>query len=115
MGLYFAHAAEPRSPYYRHLRATAFQNVDQGWPTKATQALGGQLTAEDQCAVSFALVDCLIRSEMFSPRFPAFLHGMLEGGQGALDDVIKNVYNGGREEFLNLTGEWVASAYGQVQ
>ncbi len=52
---------------------------------------------------------------MFSPRFPAFLHGMLEGGQGALDDVIKNVYNGGREEFLNLTGEWVASAYGQVQ
>jgi hypothetical protein len=115
IGLYMARAIEPRSPYYRHLRATAFQNVDQGWPTKATQALGGELTAEDQRSVSFALVECMMRSEVFSQRFPAFVRGMLERGQGALDDELKNVYNGNREEFLNLTGEWVASAYGQVQ
>ena len=40
---------------------------------------------------------------------------MLEGGQGALDDVIKKVYNGNREEFLNFTGEWVATSYGRAQ
>jgi len=115
IGLFMAHAAEPRSPYYRHLRATAFQNVDQGWPTKATQALGGELTTEDQRAVSFALVECMMRNEVFSQRFPTFVRGLLERGQGALDDELKDVYNGTREEFLNLTGEWVAGAYGQVR
>jgi cytochrome c553 len=115
IGLYMARAVEPRSPYYRQLRAMAFQNVDQGWPTKATQALGGELTAEDQRAISFALVECMMRSETFSQGFPDFFHGMIERGQGALDDMIKSVYHGTREEFLNLTGEWVASSYGQVQ
>ena len=40
---------EPLSPYYQHLKQTAFQNFDQGWQTKASQALGGsdQMTAED--------------------------------------------------------------------
>jgi hypothetical protein len=114
MGLNLAHAAEPRSPYYRHLRATAFQNVDQGWQTKATQAMGGLLPVEDQRAVGFALVECLMKSD-FAPRFPAFLGSLLKRGPEALDDVIKDVYDGGREEFLNMTGEWVATNYGQAQ
>jgi mono/diheme cytochrome c family protein len=114
IGLSMAHLAEPRSSYYRQLRATAFQNVDQGWQTKATQALGGVLPVEDQRAVSFALVECMTKSA-FSQGFPAFLRGMLERGPEALDDMIKSVYNGGREEFLNLTGEWVAGNYGRVQ
>ena len=111
-----AHAVEPRSPYYRQLRATAFQNFDQGWQTKATQALGGsdQLTAEDGRAISFALVECMMRSD-FQEGFPAFVRGLLDGGQGATDDVLKNVYNGSREAFLNFTGEWVATSYGRAQ
>jgi hypothetical protein len=41
---------------------------------------------------------------------------MIEGGQGALDDVLRNVYEGtSREAFLNVTGEWVAITYGRAQ
>jgi hypothetical protein len=117
IGTYLAAGVEPRSPYYRHLRQTAFQNFDQGWQTKASQALGGteQITSEDLRAVSFALVECMMNSEL-SPRFPAFLHGMLGSGQGALDDVLRNVYDGTtREGFLSYTGEWVATRYGRAQ
>jgi mono/diheme cytochrome c family protein len=116
MGLCLAREVEPGSPYYRRLQATARQNVEQGWPTKATQALGGQLAAEDQRAVSFALVDCLMHSEDLSGRFPAFLRGLLERGPEALDDVLKNVYDGAtREGFLNLTGQLVGGGEGTVQ
>jgi mono/diheme cytochrome c family protein len=117
LGAFMAARVEPRSPYYQHLRQTAFQNFDQGWQTKASQALGGsdQMTAEDLRAVSFALVECMVKSEFFSQGFSTFLHGMIEGGQAALDDTIKRVYNGSREEFLNLTGEWVATSYGRAR
>jgi len=111
---YMAHAVEPRSPYYRHLRVTAFQNIQQGWQTKATQALGGELTAEDQRAVSFALVQCMFESELHQ-GFPTFLRGMLKGGQGALDDKLEGVYGYTREQFLNDTEVWIANHYGQVQ
>ena len=114
IGTFMAATAEPRSPYYRQLRQTAFRAFDQGWQTKATQALGDQLPGEEFRAVSFALVECMMRSE-FGEDFPSFLHAMLEGGQGATDDVLRNVYNGTREEFLNLTGQWVATHYGRVQ
>jgi len=114
IGLYMARAIEPRSPYYRHLRTTAFQNFDQGWETKATDALGGKLAVEDQRAIGFALVECMISSES-AQGFPAFLGAMLEGGQEALDDAIKKVYNVTRKDFLDYTGQWVATHYGQVQ
>ncbi len=115
MGLYLASGAEHRSPYYGHLRATALRNVQQDdWATKATQALGGQLPVEDQRALGFALVSCMMNSD-FTPKFPAFLRGMVQEGQGALDDAIRTVYGLNREEFLNLTGQWVVASYGQGQ
>jgi Planctomycete cytochrome C len=113
IGLFMAAAAEPRGPYYQRLRQVAFQDFDQGWQTRATQALGDQLPGEQLRAVGFALVECMMRSE-FSQGFSAFLHAMLEGGQGATDDVLKNVYNGTRQEFLDLTGQWIATHYGKV-
>jgi hypothetical protein len=39
---------------------------------------------------------------------------MLEGPE-KLDEMLQRVYGGTREEFLNLTGEWVATHYGRVQ
>lgn len=114
IGLHMAASVEPRSPYYHQLRLSALEAVRQGWQTRATQALGDQLPPEELRAVGFALVECLMRSD-FSQGFPAFLHGMLEHGQGGLDDVIKGVYNGTREEFLNVTEAWIANAYGQSQ
>ena len=51
----------------------------------------------------------------FQPRhFPRSSHGMLAGGE-KLDELLKDVYNGNREEFLALTEDWIASRYGNVQ
>ena len=41
IGSYLAAQVEPRSPYYRQLRQTAFANFGQGWRTRASEALGG--------------------------------------------------------------------------
>jgi mono/diheme cytochrome c family protein len=115
VGTYMASVVEPRSPYYQQLRQAALGNYQQGWPTKAGETLGGaeQIALADRRAVSFALVECMMKSD-FNQGFPAFLHGMLEG-QGKLDEMLKGVYNGSREEFLNYTGEWIAAHYGNLQ
>ncbi len=115
IGLYMASRVEPRSPYYHQLRQTALANFQQGWETKANQALGGgeQITSGDLRAVGFSLVECMMTTE-FSRNFPRFLRGMLKGPTN-LDDMLKDVYHGGREEFLNITGEWVAARYGNLE
>lgn len=114
IGLYMAERVEPRSPYYRELRQFALRNVQQGWQTRASYALGGsdQITAEEQRAIGFALVECIM-STQFRQDFPEFLHGMLQNGQGALDDMIRTVYNGTREQFLAVTEEWILQNYGR--
>ncbi len=115
IGTYLASVVEPRSSYYQQLRQTALGNFQQGWETKAGYALGGaeQISLTDRRAVSFALVECMMRSA-FSQDFPTFLHGMLEG-QGKLDEMLRSVYNGSRKEFLDITGEWIATHYGNLQ
>lgn len=47
-----------------------------------------------------------------SHGFPSFLQGMLEAGGEGLDNVLKGVYNGTREEFLEATEAWIVAAYG---
>ena len=86
IGTYMASRIEPRSPYYRQLRIQAFQNFEQGWQTRATEALGGgnQIGPADFRAVSFALVEAMMAVN--SQAFPIFLRGMLEG-QDQLDAV----------------------------
>ncbi len=115
IGLYMASVVNRGSPYYQQLRHTAVANFQQGWETKAGETLGAvdQITYADRRAVSFALVECMMRSD-FSQGFPAFFHGMLEG-QGKLDEMLKNVYNGSRQEFLTFTGEWIGAHYGNLQ
>jgi mono/diheme cytochrome c family protein len=115
LGAYLASAVEPRSPYYNQLRRSALEDVRQGWQTRGTQAMGDQLPPEELRAVGFALVECLTKHEYFGQRFPNFLHGMLENGPGGLDEVLKGVYEGTREEFLNATEAWMVNAYGQSQ
>lgn len=113
-GSYMAAQLEPRSPYFRQLRQTAFANYDQGWRTKANEALGGsdQITADGLHSIGFALVEAMM-SEM-RQGFPAFLKGMVQGGE-KLDEVLQLVYGGTREEFLDGTGEWVATHYRGLQ
>ena len=106
---------EPRSPYYQRLRQTAWQKYDQGWPTKATEALGegNEVSADDIRAVGFAVVESLMAPD-FRAAFPAFARGMSAGNE-KLDDVLVKVYGATREDFLKSTGEWVAARYGRDQ
>jgi cytochrome c553 len=115
IGAYLAAQVEPRSPYYKQLRQTAFANYQQGWPTRAMEALGGsdQITPDGLRSISFAIVEAMMSTEMRG-RFPNFVAGMLEGGN-KLDDMLQGVYGGTREDFINSTGEWIAQKYGQLR
>jgi len=117
IGSYLAAQVE-RSAYYNQLRQAALANFDQGWMTKANEALGGaeQIAGGDLHAVGFAFVEAMMSTDLRT-GFAAFVRGMLEG-QGRLDDMLKEVYNGAtREGFINDTGEWMVTRYrnGQVQ
>jgi len=117
IGSYLAAHVE-RSPYYNQLRQAALANFDQGWLTRANEALGGaeQIAPGDLHAIGFGFVEAMM-STALKNGFSAFVHGMLEG-QGKLDDVLKEVYEGAtREDFINDVGEWMVTQYrnGQVQ
>ncbi|HMF38752.1 MAG TPA: c-type cytochrome domain-containing protein [Isosphaeraceae bacterium] len=115
VGLFLSSQVEPRSPYYQKLRDLAREKYSQGWPSKATEALGegDQVSAEEIRAVGFAVVEFLMTPE-FRASFPAFAQGMSKGKE-KLDDVLKEVYRADREVFLNQSGDWVAATYGQDQ
>jgi hypothetical protein len=114
IGSYMAAQVEPRSQYYRQLRQTAFANFDQGWKTRANEALGGgnQITADGVHSIGFALVEAMMSG--MHQGFPAFVNGMLHGGE-KLDEVLQTVYGGTRDQFLEGTGDWVAANYGRLQ
>ena len=46
---------------------------------------------------------------------PGVRPGHARGPGDKLDEMLKDVYGGTREDFLNGTGEWVASHYGRLQ
>jgi len=116
IGTFLASQVEPRSPYYRQLRQAAFAKFQQGWETKAAETLGGsdKIAADDLHAVSFALVESMLLSEL-KQGFPTFVSGMLEGS-GKLDEMLKKVYEySTRTDFLDDTGNFVATRYGGDQ
>jgi hypothetical protein len=115
VGAFLASQVEPRSPHSQRLREMARDKYNQGWPTKAAEALGegDQVSAEEIRGVGFAIVEFLMTPE-FRSSFPAFAQGMSKGKE-KLDDVLKEVYRADREEFLNRSGDWVAARYGQDQ
>ena len=115
MGAYLSSQVDPRSPYYRELRDLARNKYNQGWPSKAAEALGegDQVSAAEIRAVGFATVEFLMTPE-FRASFPAFAQGMSKGKE-QLDDVLKEVYHANREAFLTQSGDFVATRYGQEQ
>jgi hypothetical protein len=116
IGIFLASQVEPRSPYYQQLRQTAWAKFKQGWETKAAEALGGsdKIAADDLHALSFALVDSMLSSEL-RQGFPTFVNGML-GGTGKLDEMLRKVYEyNSREDFFVDTGDFVATRYGRDQ
>jgi cytochrome c553 len=116
VGTFLAARVEPRSSHYHQLRQTALANYQQGWATKVNEALGGtdQITSDSLHAVGFALVEAMMSIEVSRRYFPAFVAGMLAGGD-KLDDTLQKVFHGTREDFITDTGEWIAGHYGQLQ
>ncbi len=115
IGSYMASKVEPRSFYYQSLRQTALASFEQGWVTRVNDALGGadSISVDALHSIGFALVEAMKTTEM-APRFPAFVNGMLQGGE-KLDEMLDKVFEGTREEFIEDTGNWVAKRYGNLE
>jgi cytochrome c553 len=115
IGSYLASQVESHSPYYRQLGQTAFANYQQGWPTRANEALGGsdQLTADGLRSIAFGMVEWMMTPDL-KQGFPAFVGGMLAGTE-KLDETLQRVYRVNREEFINYSGDWIAQRYGQAR
>jgi len=72
---------------------------------------GDKIASDDFHAVSFALVESMLSSEL-RQGFPTFVNGML-GGTAKLDEMLRKVYDyTDRQDFLVDTGTFVASKYG---
>jgi Planctomycete cytochrome C len=112
LGAQMAARVEPRSPYYHKLRQAALELYTQGWPFKATEALGDSSKTADARAVGFAVLDWLSTTD--HAAFAEFIKGMSRDGE-KLDEVIHEVLNGTREEFLNHSGAFVEAHYGHSQ
>jgi hypothetical protein len=109
VGAWMSSAIEPKSPYYRKIRAEAYAQCKQGnWQTKAPEALGDQTKPETVRAVGFAVVEWLYGTD--PEAFANFVQGMLQGGD-KLDETIAACLNGNREQFLVYTGAFVEQRY----
>jgi len=116
IGAYFAAAFDPRSSYLQRIRKDAYEQWQQGWTSKAIDALGSESRTDDVRAVGYAIVDWITHDPQARNRFPAFIQGMLEQGPAKLDEVIQNVFDGLlRQDFLLYAGEWVSNRYGRTR
>jgi mono/diheme cytochrome c family protein len=116
LGGYFAAALDPRSSYVQQVRSTAAANFQQGWTSRANDALGGQLKAEDTRAIGYAFVDWMTHDPQTRRYFPAFAQGMIADGGAKLDEVLQEVFGAGirRQDFLYSAGAW-AARYGAAR
>ena len=115
LGAVMAAQVEHGGPFVSKLREIAREKYRKGWQTCATEVLGesDQASDEDLRGVGYAIVDALMSPDLRA-SFPGFVQGMSKGKE-KLDDVLKDVYQANREEFLNRTGDWVAERYGRDQ
>src|SRR5205823_9546380 len=111
LGAYLGARVEPRSPYYRKLRAEAVQQKQLDWNGKVTEVLTDQADAARQRAIGFSLLEWL-GSESPPAMFAAFVREMLKG-QGGFDELIKEGWGVEREKFIEAWGEFVALNYGR--
>ena len=116
IGTYLAAQVEPRSPYYQQLRQTAFAKFQQGWETKAAEVLGGsdKIAADELHAVSFALVESMLSSELRQGSRPSSTE-CWEAPRSSTRCSGRCMNITTREEFLVDTGEFVATRYGRDQ
>ena len=112
LGSFLVSRSEPHSGAFKKLRSEARSLFERGWASKASEALGDQAKTEEVRAVGFAFFEWMNAQDR--GVIPEFTQAMLEGGE-KLDDVLGNVLNMSRQQFLQLSGEFVASNYGNVR
>jgi mono/diheme cytochrome c family protein len=110
LGAQLASRVEPRAVYYQKLRRQAFDLFNQGWPSKANDALGGETKTEDVRAVGSALIGWV--NSVDGSALPALAQGLLAGGE-KLDEVLGSVLNLNRNQLLEASGVYVMQTYGQ--
>jgi hypothetical protein len=109
LGAFLSSKIDPAgSGYYRKLRETTAEKYQQGWESKANEALGGEGDPETIRAIGFSL--CEWQASMIPRAFPSFVRGMLLGGE-KLDDVIRGCFGEQttRQIFLEQWGGFIAS------
>jgi hypothetical protein len=110
LGALVASRLEGRSPYVARLHRDAHQLGQLGWKSKAQDALGDASKAEDARAVGFVALEWIARQNR--ALLPPFVAGLSAGGE-KLDDVLGQVLNLTREQFLEGAGLYVASLGGR--
>jgi hypothetical protein len=112
VGALLASKLEPRSTYYKKLRLDAAEQYRLGWNAKAQESMGDTTKPETVRAVGFAICDWLLSSD--AGLFTNFVRAMLEGG-AKLDEAIGNTLGSNREQFLALSGQYIAQHYGAAR
>jgi hypothetical protein len=108
VGAYMEAQLEGASPYINRLRTDARELAEQGWQSKAIEAMGDVTKADEVRAVGYALVDWIAKEA--GPSLGPFVREMLKGGD-KLDDAIANVLDGNRDQFLQASGDFVTANY----
>jgi mono/diheme cytochrome c family protein len=116
LGGYFAAALDPRSTYIQRLRSTAAANFRQGGTSRANDAVGGQLRADDTRAIGYAFIDWMTHDPQARRSFPVFVQGMIAEGSSRLDQVLQNAFGASfrRQDFLSMSRDW-AARYGAAR
>ena len=104
-----AQARAPRPRTSTDLRGRRVRAYQLGWTTKASEALGDQLDADETRALGFSLLEWLTTSNRRTVG--PFVRGML-GGKDKLDEGVQYLFGATRDQFLQAWGRWVASKYG---
>jgi hypothetical protein len=107
MGGYFAAALDPHSADVQRMRRVAAAQFQQGWTSRANDALGGQLKGDETRAVGYAFVDWMAHDPQTRQRLPAFVRGLIDEGGSKLDEVLQSVFGARRQDFLYSSGQWV--------
>ena len=104
---------EPGSPYYRKIRLSAVDACNQGWASKAQDALADppQEKTEVVRAIGFSILDSVVNS-YDRKVLPAFIAEMNAGGN-KLDDAIGKIMNLSRQDVLAGSAGYVMSHYGR--
>src|SRR5262249_39989772 len=110
LGALVASRVEGRGPYVARLHRDAFQLGQLGWKSKAKDALGDATKAEDVRALGFMTLEWISRQN--PTLLPPFVPGLSAGGE-KLDEVLGEVLNLSRAEFLEGSEMYVASLGGR--